>query len=65
MNSENEPLLLTVQQAARRLQLGTNRIYGLCNAGILPCIKIGNTFRIPTAALEKWVAENIVKPEKP
>lgn len=48
-------LLLTVRQAAKRLNLGINRTYGLANAGVLPCIRVGNTIRIPAAALDKWI----------
>lgn len=57
----NEPYLLTIRAAAKRLNLGINRTYGLANAGVLPCIKIGNTLRIPAAALERWIQENVGK----
>lgn len=57
----HEPYLLTVRAAAKRLNLGINRTYGLANAGVLPCIKIGNTLRIPAAALERWIQDNIGK----
>ncbi len=57
----NQPVLLTVRQAAKILNLGINRTYGLANAGVLPCLKIGNTIRIPTAALEQWIQDNIGK----
>jgi len=57
----NEPWLLTIRVAAKRLNLGINRTYGLANAGILPCIRVGNTIRIPAAALEKWIQDNIGK----
>ncbi len=55
----NTPVLLTVRQAAKILNLGINRTYGLANAGVLPCIKIGNTIRIPASALERWIQDNI------
>lgn len=57
----NQNYLLTVRQAAKRLNLGINRTYGLANAGLLPCIKIGATIRIPAAALERWIEENTGK----
>lgn len=57
----NEPYLLTVRAAAKRLNLGINRTYGLANAGVLPCIKIGATIRVPAAALDKWIQDNIGK----
>ena len=55
----NQSALLTVRQAAKILNLGINRTYGLANAGVLPCIKIGNTIRIPASALERWIQDNI------
>ena len=57
----NQPVLLTVRQAAKILNLGINRTYGLANAGVLPCIRIGNTLRIPATALEQWIQDNIGK----
>ncbi len=51
-------LLLTVKQAAKRLNLGINRTYGLANAGVLPCIRVGNTIRIPAAALDRWIDDS-------
>ncbi len=51
-------LLLTVKQAAKRLNLGINRTYGLANAGVLPCIRVGNTIRIPAAALDRWIEDS-------
>ncbi len=54
----NEPYLLTVRQAAKRLNLGINRTYGLANAGVLPCLKFGNTIRIPAAALDRWIDDS-------
>ena len=57
----NEPWLLTIRAAAKRLNLGINRTYGLANAGVLPCIKIGNTLRVPAAALDKWIQDNVGK----
>ena len=57
----SEPYLLTVRAAAKRLNLGINRTYGLASAGVLPCIKIGSTIRIPAAALEQWTRDNTGK----
>jgi excisionase family DNA binding protein len=50
-------LLLTVHQAAERLQLGTNRVYALVAAKTIPSVKLGKTIRIPAEALERWVEE--------
>ena len=52
------PLLLSVKQAATRLQLGINRTYELVRCGELPSITVGKTIRVPAQALEEWVQEN-------
>mgnify|MGYP002779062243 FL=1 len=51
------PYLLTVRQAAERLQLGINRVYGLTKAerDPLPTVVVGRSIRIPVAALERWL----------
>ena len=59
--SEQSVLLLTVKQAAERLQCGINRTYGLANTGVLPCIRIGNSIRIPASALDRWIQDNTGK----
>ncbi len=54
---ESNPYLLTVQQTAQRLQIGTNRVYELVKAACdpLPSITIGRTIRIPVVGLERWL----------
>ena len=51
------PYLLTVKQAAERLQLGVNCVYGLAKAehDPLPTLTVGRSIRIPVAALERWL----------
>ena len=51
------PYLLTVKQAAKRLQLGINCVYGLTKAEYnpIPTVIIGRSIRIPVAALERWL----------
>lgn len=52
-----DPYLLTVKQAAQRLQLGINCVYGLTKAehNPLPTVVIGRSIRIPVTALERWL----------
>lgn len=50
-------LLLTVKQAAARLQLGTNRVYTLVAAGTIPSVKVGKSIRVPVTALERWIED--------
>ena len=43
---------LNVKEAARRLGIGAQRVYGLCQAGTLRCLKIGRTVRIAPDEIE-------------
>ena len=49
------PLLLTVPEAARLLQLGRNSVYELVACRQLPALRFGRAIRIPRASLEAWV----------
>lgn len=51
----SEPMLLTVKQAARALNVSPPLIYRLIHEGRLPLVKIGNASRIPRRALEDLV----------
>ena len=56
------PLLLSVNEAARVLQIGRSKLYELLAAGELPVVRIGRSVRIPTAALEQWVQRRTSAP---
>jgi excisionase family DNA binding protein len=51
----NDPLLLTIPEAARRLSCGRTFIYGLVRQGALPCVHLGRSARISAAALDQYV----------
>lgn len=53
------PLLVRVEEAARILSLGRSTVYEMINTGELPSVKRGAARRIPLAAIEKWVADQI------
>jgi len=48
-------LLLTVEEAARRLGLGRTTVYGLIRDGELHSVRIGRARRIPAEALTDLV----------
>jgi len=48
-------LLLTVEQAARRLKVGRTTVYALIASGALESVTIGRLRRIPADALPKYV----------
>jgi excisionase family DNA binding protein len=54
-------LLLRPTEAAEILGFGRSRLYELLASGQLPSIKVGKSIRVPTAALEKWVADQLAK----
>lgn len=55
-NEAGEPLLLlTVEQARRRMQCGRAGIYQLINSGELASVKLGGCRRIPVSAVEDWI----------
>ena len=54
-----EPLLLRVEEVARALAIGRSKVYELVASGDLPSITIGSARRVPTEALQKWIAEHM------
>ncbi|MFJ5534483.1 excisionase family DNA-binding protein [Streptomyces sp. NPDC093261] len=49
-------LLLTVEEAARRLGIGRTTCFGLIASGELESVKVGSLRRIPADALAAYVA---------
>ncbi len=54
-----ERLLLTVEEAARRLGIGKTLAWELVWQGVLPSVRLGRCVRIPLAALEEWIAQRV------
>lgn len=50
----NEPLL-RVEEAAKLLQLGRNKVYELAAAGEIPSLHVGRQLRIPMEGLREWI----------
>ena len=53
----NQPLLMTLDQAAEVLSLSRSSIQRLINSGLLPSGKVGGSRRIPTSAVSEYVAD--------
>ena len=51
----NQPLLMTLDQAAEALSLSRSSIQRLINSGMLPSVKFGGSRRIPTTAVSEYV----------
>lgn len=51
------PLLLTVSQTARLLNIGCTKVRMLISSGALPKVHIGRSVRIPAASLQTWLQQ--------
>jgi excisionase family DNA binding protein len=51
----SEHLLLTVEAAAERIQIGRTRFYELMDSGAIESVHIGRSRRIPVEALTSYV----------
>jgi excisionase family DNA binding protein len=49
-------LLLTVEEAARRLRIGRTLVYQLISSGELESVKVGRLRRVPAESLPEYVA---------
>jgi excisionase family DNA binding protein len=51
----NERLLLTVEEAARRLGIGRSLAWRLVRSGELPSVRLGRLVRVPERKLQAWL----------
>jgi excisionase family DNA binding protein len=49
-------VLLTVEEAARRLNIGRTTMYALVSAGVVESVTIGRLRRVPSECLDNFVA---------
>lgn len=52
----DDRLLLSVVEAARRLGIGRTLMYDLMGSGEIPSVRVGRLRRIPVRALDEYVA---------
>jgi excisionase family DNA binding protein len=57
-----DEIVISVEEAARRLGIGRHAAYRAIRAGQIPSIRIGNLYRIPLQALERMIAAIPVPP---
>jgi excisionase family DNA binding protein len=55
-DAQPDGLLLTVEEAARRLRLGRTLVYRLISSGELESVKVGRLRRVPAECLPEYVA---------
>jgi excisionase family DNA binding protein len=54
------PMLLTVKQACTELQVGRTQLYGICKAGSIRVVKIGERgVRIPRDEIARYIRERM------
>jgi excisionase family DNA binding protein len=53
---EAVPLVLTVAQVSRLLQVGRNAAYALIASGAIRSVRVGATIRVPRASLLAFIA---------
>jgi excisionase family DNA binding protein len=51
----SEERLLTIEQAAERLQIGRTFAYGLIQRGELASVKLGRARRVPVQAIDAYI----------
>lgn len=51
------PLVLTIEEAARRLGVGRTVMFGLVRSGAVESVRIGRLRRVPSDALVTFLAE--------
>lgn len=56
-----QPLLLTVAQASKILNIGRTKIYELMRCGELPAIHVGKAVRFSYHELQQWVEQQARK----
>ena len=55
---------LTAKEAAEILHVTDEHLYRLCKKGLVPCVKLGRSWRFTQALLEKFLAGEW-QPQKP
>jgi excisionase family DNA binding protein len=52
---------LTVGEVARLLRVSTMTVYRLINAGRLPAVRIGRSFRLRAVDIDRYVTEQLTR----
>lgn len=55
-STHNTPIVLTIEEAARRLGVGRTTMYGLVTSGEVRSVTIGRLRRVPARCLEEYVS---------
>ena len=64
MSIAAEKLYISVEEAAKILNVHRNTVYGWVTLGRIPYFRNGTTIRIPVAEFEQWRRDNTNIPER-
>lgn len=59
-----DELLVTIEEAARRLAVGRSHVYQLLRRGELLSVKLGRSRRVPVKALQDYAAARIAEADE-
>ena len=57
----NEPIFLTIEDAAKKLSMGRTWMFERVHFGDIPSVKLGSSRRIPTDALDAFAARVVAE----
>jgi excisionase family DNA binding protein len=57
----NHSRFMTVAEVASDLRVSSMTVYRLINAGELPAVRIGRSFRVRTEDLDRYLADRFTK----
>ncbi|GAA4418362.1 hypothetical protein GCM10023169_07850 [Georgenia halophila] len=53
------PRFLTVAEVAQLMRVSKMTVYRMVHSGDLPAVRMGRSFRVPEAAVEKLISEGL------
>jgi excisionase family DNA binding protein len=56
--------MLRVPELSERLDLSKATVYRMLQSGRLPGLRIAGSWRVPVAALERWIEDHLSTAEK-
>jgi excisionase family DNA binding protein len=58
MTAQNRSAFLTVAEVARAMRLSKATVYRLMQAGEIPAVRFGRSYRVPEAAVSAYIARS-------
>ncbi len=56
-----EKLLLKPAECAEAIGVSRSRVYELISSGVIPSIRVASSVRVPVAALNQWIADQLIE----